>query len=401
MALDLSALEEKPTAPAVTEAVQPTGKPLEIPLADIEEDPDQPRKEFSAEAMQEMTDSVRARGVKTPVSVRSHPSKPGKWMLNYGARRYRGSLAAGRPTIPAFVDESHDDYDQVIENIQRDDLKPMELALFIQKRLNAGDQKKAIAKNLGKDGAIITQHLALIDPPACIEDAYSSGKCTSPKTLYELRGLHEKFPEQVEAWCAETSEITRKSVADLADELKGKKKPEPAAPAAGESQQGGEADGSGAAKFGHDQIPGGDTQGTSGDSQGMNDGGQGEGEGAGEGQSQGANDGGQGEGAGQSGKAKPADDKGQDGGQGEGEEGETGRDTGELTSWPKGRAVSDPDRMSKPLLLVEYEGRAAAVLLNRRPTTSGLIHIRFEDGGGDQEVPACDCMINLLTESEK
>lgn len=246
MALDLSALEEKPTAPAVAGAAQPTGKPLDIPLADIEEDPDQPRKEFTPEAMQEMTDSVRARGVKTPVSVRTHPSKPGKWMLNFGARRYRGSLAAGRATIPAFVDEAHDDYDQVIENIQRDDLKPMELALFIKKRLDAGDQKKAIAKNLGKDGAIITQHLALIDPPACIEDAYSNGKCTSPKTLYELRGLHEKFPEQVEAWCADAVEITRKTVADLADELKGKKKPAPA-PAAGEGQQSGEQAGNGEA----------------------------------------------------------------------------------------------------------------------------------------------------------
>lgn len=382
MALDLSALEEKPTAPAVAGAAQPTGKPLDIPLADIEEDPDQPRKEFTPEAMQEMTDSIRARGVKTPVSVRTHPSKPGKWMLNYGARRYRGSLAAGRPTIPAFVDESHDDYDQVIENIQRDDLKPMELALFIKKRLDAGDQKKAIAKNLGKDGAIITQHLALIDPPACIEDAYSNGKCTSPKTLYELRGLHEKFPEQVEAWCAEAAEITRKTVADLADELKGKKKPAPAAPAAGEGQQGGEPGGGGdASKFGHDQIPGG----------------------AGEGQ--GGNGGATGESEGDGGKAKPASKKGDDNGQGDGagagEDGEAGRDTGELTSWPKGRAVSDPDRMSKPLLLVEFDGRSAAVLLNRRPSSAGLIHIRFEDGGGDQEVDAGACKINLLTEAEK
>lgn len=381
MALDLSALEEKPTAPAVAGAAQPTGKPLDIPLADIEEDPDQPRKEFTPEAMQEMTDSIRARGVKTPVSVRSHPSKPGKWMLNYGARRYRGSHAAGRPTIPAFVDEAHDDYDQVIENIQRDDLKPMELALFIKKRLDAGDQKKAIAKNLGKDGAIITQHLALIDPPACIEDAYSNGKCTSPKTLYELRGLHEKFPEQVEAWCADAAEITRKTVADLADELKGKKKPAPA-PAAGEGQQSGEQAGGGeASKFGHDQIPGG----------------------AGEGQ--GGNGGGAGEAEGEGSKTKPSSKKGGENDQGEGagagEEGDGGRDTGELTSWPKGRAVSDPDRMSKPLLLVEFDGRSAAVLLNRRPTTAGLIHIRFEDGGGDQEVDAGACKINLLTEAEK
>lgn len=380
MALDLSALEEKPAATGPAVAAPPTGKPLDIPLAHIEEDPDQPRKEFTPEAMQEMTDSIRARGVKTPVSVRPHPAKPGKWMLNYGARRYRGSLAAGRESIPAFVDESHDDYDQVIENIQRDDLKPMELAFFIKKRLDAGDQKKAIAKNLGKDGAIITQHLALIDPPACIEDAYSNGKCVSPKTLYELRGLHDKFPEQVEAWCADAPEITRKMVAELADVLKGNKKP---APTAAEGQQGGEQPGNGeASKFGHDQIPGGT------------------GEGQGAGNEGGSNDNG---GAGEGDKAKPGKKKADDGaGSGDDDgEGEGGRDTGELTSWPKGRAVSDPDRMSKPLMLVEFDGRSAAVLLNRRPSTAGLIHIRFEDGGGDQEVDAGACKINLLTEADK
>jgi ParB family chromosome partitioning protein len=386
MALDLSALEEKP-APAAGPAVAapPTGKPLDIPLAHIEEDPDQPRKEFTPEAMQEMTDSIRARGIKTPVSVRTHPAKPGKWMLNYGARRYRGSVAAGRESIPAFVDESHDDYDQVIENIQRDDLKPMELALFIKKRLDAGDQKKAIAKNLGKDGAIITQHLALIDPPACIEDAYSNRKCVSPKTLYELRGLHDKFPEQVEAWCADAAEITRKMVSELADELKGNKKP---APTAGEGQQGGEQPGNGdASKFGHDQIPGG------------------AGEGRGEGEKgSGTGNNGTGEGTGEGDKAKPGKKKIEDGagsGSDDDGEGEAGRDTGELTSWPKGRAVSDPDRMSKPLMLVEFDGRSAAVLLNRRPSIAGLIHIRFEDGGGDQEVDAGACKINLLTEADK
>jgi ParB family chromosome partitioning protein len=100
-------------------------------------------------------------------------------------------------------------------------------------------------------------------------------------------------------------------------------------------------------KFGHDQIPGG----------------------AGEGQ--GGNGGGAGEAEGEGSKTKPAGKKGGENDQGEGagagEEGDGGRDTGELTSWPKGRAVSDPDRMSKPLLLVEFDGRSAAVLLNRRP----------------------------------
>jgi ParB family transcriptional regulator, chromosome partitioning protein len=78
-----------------------------------------------------------------------------------------------------------------------------------------------------------------------------------------------------------------------------------------------------------------------------------------------------------------------------------GQDHGELTSWPKGRAISDPQRMSKPLLLVEYDGRSAAVILNKRPSTPGLLHIRYEDGGGDAEVDAGQCKINLLTDTDK
>lgn len=228
----------------------------------------------------------------------------------------------------------------------------MELALFIKKRLDAGDQKKAIAKSLGKDGAIITHHLALIDPPACIEDAYSNGRCTSPKALYVLRGLHEKFPEQVETWCASVGEITRVTVAALADELNGRKKP---APAPNEDQQSREPAGNGEpSKFVPGQIPGG----------------------AGEGQG-------------------------------------VGREGGEppTTTLPfhnpsiekddKGLNITDPNKIKKPLLLVEFDGREAMVLLNRRPTTVGLIFIRFEDGSGEQEVPTGDCKMNLLTESEK
>lgn len=341
MVLDLSALEEKSVVASL-----PTGKPLDIPLALIEEDPDQPRKEFTPDSMQEMIDSIRVRGVKTPVSIRPHPSKPNMWMLNYGARRYRGSVAAGRETIPAFLDESHNDYDQVIENIQRDDLKPMELALFIKKRLDAGDQKKEIAKNLGKDGGIVTHHLALINPPACIEDAYRKGKCTSPKTLYELRSLHEKFPDQVDAWCNQAAEITRKSVAELSEKLKGKNKSSPP-PLSVESH-----------KFGHDQIY--------------------------------VDQAGEIEVSKTKLKRKKDDDAGG-----------IAPFIAELTSLTNDDAVFDPDRMNKPLLLVEFDGRSATVLLNRRPTARGLIHIRFEDNGVDQEVDGRACKINMLTEFDK
>lgn len=212
MALDLSVLEEK--------TFESTGRPLDLLLIDIEEDLQQPRTVFSEHALQEMTESIRQRGVKTPISVRPHPSKPGKWLLNHGARRYRGSQAAGCRTIPAFIDENHNDYDQVIENLHRENLKPMEIALFINKRLKLGDSKQQIAQLLAKDTATITHHLALIDLPLCLEKVYSTERCQSPKTLYELRSLHKSYPQAVEDWCQQDNDITRQTVNQLAKSLR-------------------------------------------------------------------------------------------------------------------------------------------------------------------------------------
>lgn len=378
--LDLSALEEKPI-PVGAEA-QPTGKPLELPLDDIEEDENQPRKEFSEEKMQEMEDSIKLRGVRQPVSVRPHPDKPGKWILNFGARRYRGSRRAGKTTIPAFVDETSDDFDQVIENENRDNLKPMELALFIKGKLDQGVKKAEIARRLTRPASTVTELLALIEAPACIEEAYRSGRCTSPKTLYELRALHDKFGEQVEAWCETTEEITRKGVADLGDQLKGKKKPSQ------DPDKGGQE--AGAGNVGSTGGP----ESLSHDEENHSGGGSfSVGDGAGRAPNTNGEPGtGGGEDKGNSTRGNGKTDA---------EEGQDNIDRGELTSWPRGKAVSDPDSMKKPLLIVEHEGRAAAVLLNRRPSTSGLIRIRYEDGGGDAEVDAGTLKINLLTEAEK
>ncbi len=372
MALDLSALEDKPTDKH--QPVAHSGKPMEILLSNIEEDPNQPRNEFSEESMNEITRSIKDRGVKTPVSVRPHPIKSDKWILNYGARRYRGSIAAGKETIPAFIDASHDHYDQVIENIQRENLTAMELALFIKKRIDKGEKKSVIAKNLSKDGAIITQHLALIDAPACIEEAYNSNKCTSPKTLYELRSLHDKFPEQVEHWYINSAEITRRTVAELAEELKGNKKQvipevEPIEPSI-EQIPGDQLIDPSNEKFGHDQIS---VVGSSSTNE-------------------------QKDSSINSSDNKPSKIKKTDN---INENDQGGKDHGELTSWPKGRAISDPQRINKPLLLIEYEGRSAAVILNRRPSSPSLLHIRYEDGSGDAEVDASQCKINVLTDTDK
>lgn len=210
-------------------SMQARQKPMELALDDVLEDPEQPRIEFDVVALAELADSIKERGVRTPVSVRPHPAMQGKWLLNHGARRYRASRIAGKTTIPAFVDESHDNYDQVVENLQRDSLTPREIALFIQKRLKMGDKKGEIASRLGKgrEPAFISYHMALIDAPAVIDDAYAAGT-TSPKTLYDLRTLHEKEPEQAAALVASGEKITRKKISDITENLVMTKKPEPA-----------------------------------------------------------------------------------------------------------------------------------------------------------------------------
>ena len=205
------------------------GKPLELPLADVMEDPSQPRVEFPEFEMNKIAESIKQRGVKTPISVHIHPTETGKYIINHGARRYRGSLLAGKETIPAFIDESHTDYDQVMENKERLGHTPIEIALFIKKKLAEGEKKKDIAKKLNEDAVYVTTHLALIDMPEALTKAYNAG-CKSPKTLYDLRNLFDKFPQEVEAWILDLIEnekdIFRSSVQALAKELKKPKKEE-------------------------------------------------------------------------------------------------------------------------------------------------------------------------------
>ena len=209
---DLAALD----APAPDAA----GQPLQLPLDDIDEDPEQPRREFDAGALRELSETIRDRGVRQPISVRAHPKDAGRWILNFGARRLRASKLAGLSTIPAFVDASADSYDQVIENEQREGLKPLDLALFIQRRLAAGDIQAEIARRMGKSRQYVTMAMALVDAPDWLLGAYREGRCRGLKELHDLRRLADEDPRRVEAWVADREAITREQVAALRSDLK-------------------------------------------------------------------------------------------------------------------------------------------------------------------------------------
>jgi ParB/RepB/Spo0J family partition protein len=194
-------------------AEQGVGQPVQLPLDLVDEDPNQPRREFDEEALQELAQTIALRGVRQPVSVRPHPQVPGRWMLNFGARRYRASRLAGKAQIPAFVDETADTYDQVIENEQREGLRPLDLALFVQQRLSLGESQADIARQLGKSRAYVTVATALIEAPDWLLAAYREGRCRGLRELYELRQLHTRLGDQVAQWASAQSEITRPELA--------------------------------------------------------------------------------------------------------------------------------------------------------------------------------------------
>ena len=198
-----------------------SGTSMRIPLDAIDEDPDQPRQEFDDESLAELAETIRTRGVRQPVSVRPHPTQPGRWMLNFGARRLRASRLAEMTDIPAFVDHTANSVDQFIENEQRKGLTSLEIALFVQRALNRGESQADIARTIGKSRQYVTLATALIDPPDWLMSAYREGRCRGLTELYELRKLAAEHPQYVEAWTSDRAVITRELVmalrADLAD----------------------------------------------------------------------------------------------------------------------------------------------------------------------------------------
>lgn len=195
------------------------GEPLLLALDLIDEDPDQPRREFDEASLRELSETIALRGVRQPVSVRPHATVPGRWMLNFGARRYRASILAGKDTIPTFVDATADSFDQVIENEQRQSLTPLELALFVQKQQQAGLPLAEIARRLGKSRGYLTFVGALIDAPEWLMQLYRSGRCRGMTELYELRRLQQKHPVQIMAWLQGRTEVSRTDLVDLKHQL--------------------------------------------------------------------------------------------------------------------------------------------------------------------------------------
>jgi ParB family transcriptional regulator, chromosome partitioning protein len=163
-----------------------------IPVDNIEANPNQPRTIFDAEALHELAASVREHGVLQPILVR--PLGQNRYQLVAGERRWRASKEAGLATIPALVEDLDDDTAleiAIIENLQREDLSPLEEATMYDRMVREhGYSIRKLAEKLGKDKGYLENRLRLAGAPEEIRELVSLRKDTLSHA-YELMKVQD------------------------------------------------------------------------------------------------------------------------------------------------------------------------------------------------------------------
>jgi ParB family chromosome partitioning protein len=150
----------------------------EIALELIETNPFQPREFFAPEALQELAESIRVQGIIQPITVRK--VSPKKYQLISGERRFQASKMAGLKTIPAYV-RTADDQQMIemalIENIQRENLNAIEIALSYKRLMEECDLKQEdLGSRVGKNRSTVTNYMRLLKLPPHIQVAIRDNK---------------------------------------------------------------------------------------------------------------------------------------------------------------------------------------------------------------------------------
>jgi ParB family chromosome partitioning protein len=155
-----------------------TGSISEVKLDQIEVNPFQPRLDFDQEALQELSDSIKVQGIIQPITLRKLNNN--SFQLISGERRYQASKLAGLEKIPAYVREADDQQMlemALIENIQRQDLNAMEVALSYQRLLTDCNLKQEeLGDRVGKKRSTVNNYLRLLKLPPDIQRAVQDGK---------------------------------------------------------------------------------------------------------------------------------------------------------------------------------------------------------------------------------
>lgn len=145
----------------------------EVPVSKIKANPNQPRREFAAEALNELAESIRQIGIIQPITLRKMDD--GTYQIIAGERRWRASQMAGLSSIPAYIRTADDENMMqmaLVENIQREDLNAIEIALAYEHLLEkSGMTQEKVAERVGKSRAAIANYLRLLKLPAQVQMA--------------------------------------------------------------------------------------------------------------------------------------------------------------------------------------------------------------------------------------
>ena len=199
-------MTQKNTPNALSSKIGDLGKVMagesirQIPLSEIVEDPNQPRRNFPEEPLKRLAASIEAQGVQQPIILRRSGNQLVPYIIAAGARRYRASKIAGKSTIPAVVREM-DDLTilavQIIENIHREDVSAWDQALAIKSYMDhftdggRGSRRQA-AESLGFSEATISERLTLLNLPPEVQQAVESGSVTDASTAVALSRVLEQ-----------------------------------------------------------------------------------------------------------------------------------------------------------------------------------------------------------------
>lgn len=152
-----------------------------LPVSEIEPNRDQPRKLFDAAALADLADSIREYGVLQPLVVRPMPD--GSYQLVAGERRWRAARMAGLSQVPVVIKELSDSQTMelaLIENLQREDLNPIEEAAGYQELMERfGMTQEQVSTRVGKSRPVVTNALRLLSLPAQVRELVEQGKLSA------------------------------------------------------------------------------------------------------------------------------------------------------------------------------------------------------------------------------
>jgi ParB family chromosome partitioning protein len=224
--------EERELSPAILSLISPEGteRPAgvrNIPLERISPNPEQPRMNFDEEALAELAASIREHGVLQPVLVRPQ-GELHRYQLVAGERRWRAARVAGLKDIPALIEQLDDETALeigIIENLQREDLSPLEEALIYDRMTHEhGYSVRRLAQKLGKDKGYIENRLRLAGAPTEIKQLVSLRKDTVSHA-YELLKVEDPRKRRRLAEQVANGEL---SLVKLREKIEGRRPRQPA-----------------------------------------------------------------------------------------------------------------------------------------------------------------------------